>query len=299
MIQTNTLDRASRIIHYTCPELSLFIRQEDFDKNKVTKTLAHQHEDFECMQVCSGTVHAVVNGKDHLLHAGDIIFINAMAMHQSYLDPKQDQAFFNVLLINQKTILNPIIAQTVIDPMVQHTAFSCLIIRKNQSCHKSLSNLIEHMVMIQNKRYDCYLLDLITYTAQLLKQIYIQFKHTYAPTEFNQHTDHEILNQMVDFIYDNYQKQLSLDEISASANVSNSTACRLFKKYLQQSPINYLNAYRLEVGCQLLKNSDASIAEISGVCGFNQQSYFNRLFRRTYAMTPLQYRLSDLRATTH
>ena len=85
-------------------------------------------------------------------------------------------------------------------------------------------------------------------------------------------------------------EKLSLDEIAASGNVSRSKCCRIFKHYLQQSPIDFLNAYRLKISCSLLTATDKSVTEIALACGFNNLSYFSKYFCQHYGCTPRAYR---------
>ena len=72
--------------------------------------------------------------------------------------------------------------------------------------------------------------------------------------------------------------------------MSRSKCSRLFRKYLSKSPIEHVQQYRLEKSVYLLKNTNLQFSEIAAICGFNQQSYFNRLFVREYGMTPKQMR---------
>lgn len=64
----------------------------------------------------------------------------------------------------------------------------------------------------------------------------------------------------------------------------------IWKSLLQQSPIDFLNQYRLEVSCHLLKHTDLSITEIALNCGFLHLSYYSKMFCRCYGQTPSQYR---------
>ena len=54
--------------------------------------------------------------------------------------------------------------------------------------------------------------------------------------------------------------------------------------------IDFLNHYRLEVSCHLLNTTKMSIAEICTACGFNHQSYYSKIFLRTYHCTPRDFR---------
>ncbi len=60
--------------------------------------------------------------------------------------------------------------------------------------------------------------------------------------------------------------------------------------YLQQSPVDFLNACRLKVSCRLLDTTDQTVTEIALACGFNHLSYFSKSFCAAYGCTPREYR---------
>ena len=64
----------------------------------------------------------------------------------------------------------------------------------------------------------------------------------------------------------------------------------IFKEYLHQPPIDFLNKYRLKVSGYLLTHTQSSITEIALSCGFNHLSYFSKIFLREYGCTPTEYR---------
>ncbi|MFQ6951908.1 helix-turn-helix transcriptional regulator [Blautia wexlerae] len=70
-----------------------------------------------------------------------------------------------------------------------------------------------------------------------------------------------------------------------------SKCCQIFKHYMQQSPVDFLNAYRLKISCQLLCTTRKSITEIAMLCGFNHLSYFSKYFMECYGCTPREYRV--------
>ena len=102
--------------------------------------------------------------------------------------------------------------------------------------------------------------------------------------------DLDLQKHMVNFIYQNFQQQITLDEIAASVNVSRSKCCRLFQKYLNESPILFLKDYRLRKSCDLLLQSNYSITEIATMVGYNHLSYYSKIFLEKYGMTPHDYR---------
>ena len=86
--------------------------------------------------------------------------------------------------------------------------------------------------------------------------------------------------------YDN----IDLEDIAAAGNISRSKCCQIFKKYMQQSPVAYLNAYRMELSCNLLKTTSYSITSIATSCGYNHLSYFSKIFLKKFGCTPMEYR---------
>lgn len=100
----------------------------------------------------------------------------------------------------------------------------------------------------------------------------------------------DLERRMVAYIEENFASEMTLDEIAQSANVSRSTCCRLFRKYVHTSPIEFLNSYRLQVACGQLESTNLSITEIASNCGFNHVSYFSQLFVESFGDTPRAYR---------
>lgn len=86
------------------------------------------------------------------------------------------------------------------------------------------------------------------------------------------------LRKMLRFIADNYDKKISLDDISKSADISKSEATRCFQLGIGNSPLNYTNEYRLYQAKEQLSTSILSVSEIALNCGFDNCSYFDRLF---------------------
>ena len=69
--------------------------------------------------------------------------------------------------------------------------------------------------------------------------------------------------------------------------------CRLFRSVTGMTLTDYLNLYRISVSADLLIQNRYSIIEVAGMTGFNNISYFNKIFRRYMHMTPTQFRRSD------
>jgi transcriptional regulator GlxA family with amidase domain len=96
-----------------------------------------------------------------------------------------------------------------------------------------------------------------------------------------------IIEPAIRMIRDNYsQPKLSVDALAAACNVSKYHFCHVFKSVTGFGAISYLNAYRLKIANNLLKTSDKSVSEIAFSCGFEDASYFSKLYKQKFNKTP-------------
>lgn len=82
----------------------------------------------------------------------------------------------------------------------------------------------------------------------------------------------------------------SQDRAAREVGMSPSAFSRFFKRSTGKTYLEYLNGLRVGAACRALLDSDRSVADIALEAGFNNVSYFNRLFRRMHRMTPGRYR---------
>jgi AraC-like DNA-binding protein len=88
----------------------------------------------------------------------------------------------------------------------------------------------------------------------------------------------------------NLHQELTLRELSRSVGLSQSHIFYLFKNDSLPPPMQYLKALRMQSACELLETTDLSIKQIMLEVGIKDESHFVRDFKRTYGVTPAQYR---------
>ncbi len=79
---------------------------------------------------------------------------------------------------------------------------------------------------------------------------------------------------IMQYIHENYNRNLSLDEIASHIGISKSTALNLFHRFLHTTPVNYLIGYRLQAASWLLKNTNKKVKTIAYESGFHNVDYF-------------------------
>ena len=102
------------------------------------------------------------------------------------------------------------------------------------------------------------------------------------------------LRSMIAYINRHYSEKITLAEIAKAAGVSERESTRCFKKNIGQSPMEYLIQYRLNQSKKLLSETGMTITDICQQCGFSDSAYFGKVFRKSYGITPSEYRTGSI-----
>lgn len=87
-----------------------------------------------------------------------------------------------------------------------------------------------------------------------------------------------------------YQEKLTIQEMARLCGFSGSHFMKFFRQQMGVSFVDYLNDYRLTMAARMLSASSDTVTTVAGACGFENLSYFNRLFKRKFKTTPTRYR---------
>ncbi len=98
------------------------------------------------------------------------------------------------------------------------------------------------------------------------------------------------INDVVEFLTENYATQFSMADIASRVNMENSQFSRTFRRATGNTFTNFVNSLRINRACQLLVDTDAYINSICFKVGFNNVANFNRRFIEIKKVTPTEYR---------
>jgi len=99
-----------------------------------------------------------------------------------------------------------------------------------------------------------------------------------------------ILQPALEYIKENYAKRFTLDDMASLCNISSSYFSKLFNKMTGESFSGYINLVRVERACELLTRTDTPITVIALDLGFEDNSYFDKVFKRITGVTPSFYK---------
>ena len=92
------------------------------------------------------------------------------------------------------------------------------------------------------------------------------------------------------FIRTNFTRKISLQEIADASGLSAPYFSTIFKDEMGENLSSYLNRIRVEKACAMLRETEDSIRQISMVCGFEDQSWFSKIFKSYTGLSPWKYR---------
>lgn len=98
------------------------------------------------------------------------------------------------------------------------------------------------------------------------------------------------IKKVCDYIDQNLDKEISLEEMADYVSVSPFYLSKLFKDEKGVTFINFITDKRLDKSRELLSKSDLSIKEITAQIGYNDQNYFSRIFKNKFGISPKEYR---------
>lgn len=280
----------SEIVHYEHTGIPLYIRITDLADYPEMSVSCHWHDDIEWIYMIAGNMCYYINGKRILLNEKDVLMINARQMHYGYSYQKQNCRFLCILFHPSLFGNNQTLLQKYVTPVIENTDCEYLHFHSGQARGQKIAEYLEQICCFKEKAENAYEMQAIAVMFQLWSSLLQCGELVIQDNKNSRNNDLAIQKNMVSFIYQHYAEQLSLNEIAASGNVSRSKCCLIFKHYLQQSPVEFLNMFRLKTSCTLLRTTQKSVTEIAFSCGFNHLSYFSKLFVRNFGCTPREYR---------
>ncbi len=289
-IEIELMQDFSEIVHYEHTGIPLYIRTADLAVYPGMSAPCHWHDDIEWIYIISGKMCYYINGKRILLDEKDSLMVNTRQMHYGYSYKKQDCHFLCILFHPSLFGNNKALLQKYVTPVIENAYCEYLYFDSKQTRGQEIAEYLEQIRCLKEGATNAYEMQAIAVIFQLWSSL-LQCRELAIPNnKSDSNSDLEIQKNMVSFICQHYAEQISLNEIAASGNVSRSKCCLIFKHYLQQSPVDFLNTFRLKTSCNLLRNTEKSITEIAFSCGFNHLSYFSKLFIKNFGCTPREYR---------
>lgn len=270
------------------------------DKMYMNYVRWHWHEEMEIDLVKTGTAEITVGDEKIILEEGQAIMINCNVIHTIRSAPGSECVLVSLLFHPNYLFNNEASTLSVgyITPVIQEPDLRYLVFDRKDMWSRSVMSYIRDIFDANFAQEYGY--ELATKSA--LCQIWLLFlgkcKKSFIPKhEVKKEPvlppDEARIKDAILYIQEHYFESITLDDIAASIHVSKSECCRCFKRAVNVTPFEYLMRYRiLQAANQILQNdrNATSISELASMVGFNNTSYFNKLFKKYLNCTPTEFR---------
>lgn len=240
------------------------------------------HSEIELLYMLEGNMDICVEQKVSNLKTDDIFVVNANKRHEIR---NPESPLIMRLLINYQMACEAFQNQNVM-----FWCDSCNSQNeKYDELRRQLRRLLKHHVESEDYATtfgfmaDCY---------EILHQLTANFMVKSTDIQSHEEGDRyeERLNQINQYINSNYDQPISMKELSEKLFLSNGYLSRFFKKNYGMSFANYLTNVRVFHAADQLLYTDAPVTLVAYNCGFTSAAFFNKVFKKTYGVTPTEFR---------
>lgn len=251
----------------------------------------HWHNEMELIVIQKGSGIISVDFITHEVKAGDIAFVLPGQLH-SIKQKKEARMEYENILFQPSMLLcgEPDLCGTdFILPLMENPATIQTFLTPDAPAYESLSGCIRKIDNLCDSRPKGYQLAVKGWLFQLMFYLVSNQQTLKQPSQSHQkHMDK--LKTILKYVEKHYNEPLSIEDMANLIHYSKSHFMKFFKTHMNMGFTQYLNHYRMSMAAKLLVSTDDSILSIAVSSGFDNLSYFNRLFKREFHMTPREYR---------
>ncbi|WP_168121169.1 AraC family transcriptional regulator [Paenibacillus sp. HB172176] len=251
----------------------------------------HWHEELELLLLTEGKARFRVDSAEYDLAAGEAIFINTGELHAGEKLGEQPCSFVAIVLHPQmfKSSAVDLIHDQYIIPLLQKKYQ--VPVHLNGERGSEVTGLLRELIALNEEKPPAFEL----LAKGLLSIAIAKLLQLGEPAEQANKADAgtyniERLKTVLTYIEAHYKEPIALAQLAKLLAMSESYFCRFFKSMTKESPVAYMNAYRLQKAAYLLLTSNKNVMEVALDTGFKHMSYFNTVFKQRYGCSPSAYR---------
>lgn len=245
-----------------------------------TGVYLHWHEEYEFIMVEKGRALCVINGE-----AIELTEKQALLLHSGDLHSIHNDTNTKIIAIVASSTLweGEIFTSLFKEPIRFQSVFT-----ENDPLDHSVIEILKQIVDLYNDQNFGYGFSIKAKILELFALLITNERFTYSQKS-TLNLPRELKNLM-NYVHEHYAEKITLSTLSSISFYSQTYIIKLFKRYTNLTPAEYIIQYRLEIAKENLKKTAKSNLDIALCCGFNSETYFIRAFRKLYGITPYAYR---------
>lgn len=256
-----------------------------------TSVPTHWHNEYEIIYIKKGTGMIVLDLEYHEVTAGDILFILPGQLHSIVQKNNETMEYENIifgidLLTNKYNDICYDHYFCSLEKRIFHIPY--LFNETTCSYYHDIAECIDNADEVCKTFPHGYQLAIKSCLFRLFFILFTNLSKDTTPAKKKNSLDK--LKRVIKYVENNYASDITIKDMANLCEFSQSHFMKFFKNNMEVSFIEYLNDYRLTMASRLLLSSSSSILAIALESGFDNLSYFNRLFKKKFEMTPSEFR---------
>lgn len=260
------------------------------DSEKVRCIWGHWHEEFEIIAMTGGMLIMSVEGTTHVLRKGDVLVIPPCVRHIGYCQPEGEEPQYFCMLFGARDFLTG--RDRELDEEIEALTERKTIFRQLFRDGEPES---AHLLDVVRRTNDCFTRNKSCAASVKAAKVAAVYDALSVIISAKTGTDANVrrknlrfVNEVMDYISENYQFQISSGMLAERMNYEHTVFCRMFKENFGTNFSNYLREYRIRKALGYA-GADIPISLISTRVGFDNYSYFSTSFREIIGMSPREY----------
>lgn len=257
----------------------------------------HTHNYIEVIYMCAGSTHHVIDGTDVVLGQGELLFLNQRAVQEIYPAGEDDIAVnfiilpeffdYSLKMIGEE---NNLLRDFVVDSLKGESGSACYMHFKVADV-LPVQNLLENLIWsIWNRQPNKRSINQAT-----MGLLFLQLMNHMDRMEMGDAGNQSrLMIAVLDYVEEHY-KEGGLGELSGLLHYDMCWLSREIKKITGKNYTELLQEKRLNQAAYLLEHTSMSVMDIGAAVGYDNISYFHRIFQKRFCMTPRKYRISAKR----
>lgn len=247
----------------------------------------HCHPELELVFIKSGSGKKVIGDTINQFNTGDIVLVGSALPHKWICDNNDQSPSSIVAYFNKDAFSEGFYALKESQKLANLFAKAGRGLNITGSTRQIVGAKMERLAKKSGLKKIIGLMEILHIISVSKEVDYITYDNN---TSRSNDSGLDRLAEVYHYIAENFQKDVSLQEIASIASLTEPAFCRLFKKRTSKSFVEYMNEIRISAACKDLQDTDLNISIICSRCGFKTISNFNKSFKKVTGFSPKEYR---------
>lgn len=261
----------------------------DFEYSMVSR---HFHNTYELYYLEEGQRYYFIGNQTYLVKAGDVVLIKPDQIHKTSMAGESYHS--RILLQIDGELVKPVLKACGLGGMDTVYGEDAVILSIPEEKRQGILQLLHGIYRETAEKQKNYMAGVKLKVAELLLELtrYQKTNQFWQENQKAQTWKHQKVHEVAAYLMKHPETGESLEELAKRFFISKSYLSRIFREVTSFTVNEFKNVSRIKKSQQLLASSDYSITEISDVLGFENLTYYERVFKKYSGMSPLKYRKS-------